>query len=287
MSFIRLLSPVLALAACAGPDRPPEPPRDPSLATLDRLLAKDREGGDLQGCLARIDRTGLCSDPGGPARAIDLRVALDVRYRQRWASDDDPPRSRSGGSYTTGRRRLDQTVDCVNTLYRSTGLRFQVAEVSSWDPEGARHNLHALLRRAQTDLPPDGRSLVVGITLWEERRVYSTAGGEIGLSQRGACVVPSWPRIENDCLILAHELGHLVGAKHVPGRQWIMGWAARPFHLPAADPIARLTATYGFHPRNVQAIRAHRRARYAPTGGLALSAACRERVRQIDRCWRL
>jgi hypothetical protein len=273
MSSPRVLATLaLVLAACAGPDRPPEPPpRDPSLATLDRLLATD-QGGDLQACLAEIDRRRLCVDPGPSARLLDLRLALDVRYTRHWPDAED---------------RLRQTMTCVNTLYRATGVQFHVSDATSWDPEGARHDLHALLRRVQTDLPPDGKSLVVGIALWDERRVYSSAGGEIGLSQLGACVVPSWPRIENDCLILAHELGHLVGAKHVPGKQWIMGWAARPFHLPAADPIARLTATYSFHPRNVQAIRAHRRARFAPMGGLLMSDDCRRRVRQIDRCWRL
>jgi hypothetical protein len=92
--------------------------------------------------------------------------------------------------------------------------------------------------------------------------------------------------VENDCLILAHELGHLVGARHFPGKDWIMGWAARPFHLPAADPIARVKALYRFDPRNLAVIRLHRQARVT-RHGLELPAGCAEKVEAIDRCWRL
>ena len=120
----------------------------------------------------------------------------------------------------------------------------------------------------------------------ERQQIFRQAGGEIGLSQAGACVVPSWPRIENDCVILAHELGHLIGARHVPGKQWIMGWSARPFHLPAQDPLARVIASYRFHPRNTAAIQAYRDAPLTPRG-LHPSLACREHLRQLDRCWGL
>ena len=53
----------------------------------------------------------------------------------------------------------------------------------------------------------------------------------------------------------------LGGARHVPGKPWLMGWAARPFYLPATDALARVTAVYRLHPVNVALIRAHRTAR--------------------------
>jgi hypothetical protein len=225
----------------------------------------------VKACLDQVDEKGLCLPRTGRERVFPLRLALDPRYAQHWPGWQD---------------RLGQTLGCVNRLYRGTGVAFHIAELKAWAPASSRHDLYALLDRIQSDFPPDLKSLLVGITVWDERRIYATAGGEIGLSQRAAAVVPSWPRVENDCLILAHELGHLVGARHVPGKQWIMGWAARPFHLPAADPIGRVVATYRFHPRNVEAIRAHRQARFTPNG-LALPPECRERIALLDRCWKL
>lgn len=267
------------LAGCSGPAPPPARPRqpNPTIRTLDRLIgtpAARRSTGDIEGdlerCLARAAARHSCVLPSD-VRTLSVRVALDDRYPERWPDWE---------------QRLSRTAACVNTLYRATGLQFDLDEVVHWTTGRQRHDLYGLLRRLQREVPFDGKSLVVGITVWDKRRVYSSAGGEIGLSQYAACVVPSWPRVENDCVILAHELGHLVGARHVPGKQWIMGWAARPFHLPAADPVARVTALYRFHPRNRTVIALHRRARFAREG-LRLPPSCHERLRAIDRCWRL
>jgi len=267
-----------ALASCGPPPAPERPRRpDPTIRTLDRLLVKegtasgDPSGGELQRCLARAEQEHACPLPDA-RRTLALRVALDARYPARWPGWES---------------RLSRTLACVNTIYTATGLQFEVADIVEWSPtDRERNDLYALLDRVQRELPDDRKSLVVGITVWDDRRVYAGSGGEIGLSQRAACVVPSWPRVENDCIILAHELGHLVGARHVPGKQWLMGWAARPFHLPAADPIARVTALYRFHPRNRAAAAMHRRARFGPHG-LRLPRSCRDQLRAIDRCWRL
>jgi hypothetical protein len=271
-----LLALLLPQQACSGGDPPPPrhpPRRDRSITTLDRLLTSPapRSGGstDPGPCMARAAAQAPC--PGErTAQTLKVRVALDPRYLTRW-----------------GKERLGKTIACVNRLYAPTGLRFMFSSVAAWDPGEQRHDLRTLLRRLQREHPPDDQSLVLGITVWDKRRVYSQAGGEIGLSQRGHCVVPSWPRVENDCVILAHELGHLVGARHVPGKEWIMGWAARPFHLPASDPMARVVATYRFHPRNVEVIRLHRAGGGYTPRGFRLAQGCRERVRAVDRCWRL
>jgi hypothetical protein len=221
--------------------------------------------------MARVDAARECVPVSGAKRSFRLRLALDPRYSRQWPAWE---------------QRLQQTFSCVNALYRGSGVDFLLHEIHSWDPGAERHDLRALLSRVQHDYPADLQSLVVGLAVWEERRIYARAGGEIGLSQAGACVVPSWPRIENDCLTLAHELAHLLGAEHVPGKSWIMAWSAQPYHLPVADPVARVLAVYRFHPRNLEAIRAHLRARYTPRG-LLLPDPCLRRLRAIDRCWGL
>jgi hypothetical protein len=266
----------LATQACSGEGQTEPRAGDPSLATLDRLLAKQEPApagarDDVAACLARLDASRECVPAPRARRALKLRLVLDEKYTTQWPSWE---------------RRLHTTMGCVNRLYRGTGIELVVHDIKTWDPGAERHDLYALLRRVQREHAPDLASLVVGIALWEERRIYARAGGEIGLSQGGACVLPAWPRVENDCLTMAHELGHLLGAEHVPGKQWIMAWSAQPFHLPVSDPVARVVATYRFHPRNLEVIRTHVFARFTASG-LALPEPCARRVRGIDRCWKL
>ncbi|MCC6749491.1 MAG: hypothetical protein IT371_17635 [Deltaproteobacteria bacterium] len=268
----------LVAAGCPGPP-PPEPPAplDPALAALDELAARSsqRPGRhaerNLEACLARVAREHSCAPTPGVQHRVGVRLALDPRYAAQWPG---------------WRARLASTFRCVNHLYRPTGIEWHVSSMLSFEPGAERHDLYALLARLQREFPPDRRALTLGITVWDERHVYRTSGGEIGLSQRGHCVVPSWPRVENDCIILAHELGHLIGAKHVPGKQWVMGWAATPFYLPASDPLARVVATYRFHPRNVAAIQAHQSARFT-ADGLTPTPACAARIAALDACWSL
>lgn len=267
----------LLLCACQTAEPPParrSPPReDPKVRALDRLLGRQSAAsrGQVQACVARaVDHTPGC-DAGPATRRLGLRVALDQRYSATW------PRWRG---------RLALTMRCVNALYRPTGLSWSIETLEPWDPGAQRHQLYRLLARIQREHPPDGRSVVLGVTVWDKRRIYATAGGEIGLSQRAACVVPSWPRVENDCLILAHELGHIAGAEHVPGQQWVMGWAARPVHLPVSDPVQRVLSRHAFHPRNAGVVALYRGARFTPRG-LRLGRACARRVQAVDRCWGL
>jgi len=263
---------------CGSAPPPPVQPSaaapDPVVGELDRLLARPAQvttPGGMAACLRQVERGALCPlEELPPWRVIPVRVALDPRYH-RWPA---------------WRERLARTIACVNTFYQPTGLQWRVREVFDWDPGAQRHELYGLLDRLQRELPYDGRSVRLGISVWEERRIFASSGGEIGLSQYESCVVPSWPRIENDCVILTHELGHLAGAVHVPGKHWIMGWAASPFHLPAGDPLARVTAVYRFHPRNRAALLLARGAQFTP-GGLALPEACAERLRQLDGCYGL
>jgi hypothetical protein len=277
-ALVLLLS-AASLLACATtrpePDPPPRPAgRNPAVQVLDQLIERVEHGAteiDAETCIRSLDQSGLCAESEQPpTRVVPFRIALDERYLE-WPEPWD---------------RLARTVACVNRFYRPTGIEWEVVDITPWDPGRYRHLLYPLLSKLQRDMPFDGRTLRLGITVWEERRIYSRGGSEIGLSQRDSCVVPSWPRVENDCVILAHELGHLIGAKHVPGKHWIMGWSASPFHLPAADPLERVAATYRFHPRNVATIKAYRSAAFT-RWGLRPTEACSRRITEIDRCFAL
>ena len=262
------------LLSCSPPPAERPGPKDPSFRALDRLLATnppppEQHPEGIEQCLNRARRSHPCRSR--EPRTLGIRVYLDPRY---------------ASQYPEWERRLARTIACVNTFYAPTGISWEPVTVEPWSPGAQRHDLYGLLDRLQREHPYDGKSLALGITVWEERRIYSKAGGEIGLSQHAACVVPSWPRVENDCLILAHELGHLVQARHVPGKHWVMGWAARPFHLPASDPVARVTATYRLHPRNITAIAMHRGTTFTPRG-LTLPRSCAYRLRAVDRCYGL
>lgn len=234
------------------------------------MLRRSSRDDDLPGCIERARRGSPCAAPRTP-RTFSVKVALDPRYQRQWPN---------------WRGRLRRTFACVNQLYGKTAARWRISTIVPWDPKEHRHQLYPLLHRLRHEVPADPGTLRLGISVWEERRIYRMAGGEIGLSQAGACVVPSWPRVENDCVILAHELGHLVGARHVPGKRWVMGWSAHPFHLPAADPLARVVATYRFHPRNVLGIGAYATAPVT-SGGVAPRPACRAMLARVDRCYGL
>ncbi len=279
------LAATFALVACCAPGPPARPPSaagpaaDPSLQVLDRLASPGEGRGPpaaapahLAACLhqARRQTAASCATEADRPRTVPLQVLLDPRYQARpgW------------------QQRLAGTLACVDLLYQEVGLQWEVQTVTPWDPGDQRNDLHGLLARVRAAPAAGPPQLRVGIAVWEARRIFATAGGEVGLSQGDSCVVPSWPRMENDCLILAHELGHLLGARHVPGRHWIMGWAARPFHLPAEDPVARVRATYRWHPRNREVLALHRRARFGRRGA-RLPAGCRRRVEALDRCWGL
>ena len=270
--LLLLLSAVLS--ACPA-EQPPEQRPDPSVAVLDRLVEQNESSGavSLDDCLARARRS-TCFVPAENRRSFPLRIAIDPRYTEHWPA---------------WKERLLTTLGCVNQLYRDVGTSWTLESAEPWNPGEQRHNLRALLLRIQRDYPADLRSIVVGISVWDERRIYSQAGGEIGISQHAACVIPSWPRLENDCLTLAHELGHIMGARHVParaGKSYIMAWSGHTFHLPAGDAVARVMATHRFDPRNIDVMRLYHRARFTPLG-LKLPGDCSARVDAVDRCFAL
>ena len=227
-------------------------------------------------CVTALKRASACpkaSSAAGPDRVVAVRLLLDSRYPKRWQNFKD---------------RLVDTFQCVNKLYEGHGLQWTFGRIEFWDPGATRHDLRALLDRIGRQYPADDESLVVGITVWEKEKVYSKIGGEIGLSRpkRGIGVVPAWPRVENDCMTLAHELGHIAGAMHVPGKRSLMHWSGSLFYLPAKNPTARVTGFYRIHPRNREALRVYASSPLTKYG-FAPSRVCQAYLVGVDRCWGL
>ena len=289
VNMLGKLLPVVLLLSC-GPPPPAQPPatrQAPEVKVLEGMLerleqreqrgessGRGRTGGEsIQACLdrARLETSEQCKLDARSERTYQVRVALDKAYQRSWPDWE---------------QRFFGTFACLNQIYRSTGTRFELEAVVDWEPGAQRNNLDALLDRVQAEVPANKDVLRLGVVVWSERRVQSQVGGEIGLSQAGACVVPAWPRVENDCITLAHELGHLVGARHVPGKNWIMSWKGHTYRLPVSDPLARVVANHRLHPRNKEGIRVHHKA----TGtrhGLALDRGCALRLARVDSCWAL
>ena len=245
---------------------------------LRRLETREKQGTaqdaqSIKACLAQAHQATEphCAMDLASRRTYKVRVALDKRYQHSWPEWE---------------QRFFGMFECVNQIYSSTGTSFELEAVLDWDPGAQRNDLDALLTRVQKEVPATDKVLRLGVVVWSERRVQSQVGGEIGLSQAGACVVPAWPRVENDCLTLAHELGHLVGARHVPGKNWIMAWKGHTYRLPVSDPLARVVANHRLHPRNKEGIRIHHQAKGTPRG-LHLDRGCAMRLDQVDRCWAL
>ena len=244
---------------------------------LQRLEQQSHEEGDgrepLQVCLARAhqETADLCQVDPASTRTYQVRAALDRRYQETWPEWEE---------------RFFGTIECVNKIYSPTGARFELEAVVEWDPGAQRNNLDALLDRVRAEVPASAEVLRLGVVVWSKKRAQFSVGGEIGLAGAGACVVPSWPRVENDCITLAHELGHLVGARHVPGKNWIMAWKGHTYRLPVSDPLARVVKNHKLHPRNQEGIRVHHQARGTPNG-LHLNPGCEERLAKVDACWRL
>lgn len=261
----------LFLAGCSAPPPPdPEPKRSNVLKILDGVAERREDPRARARCLQQARTSSRCPPNSNPRRILPLRIVLDRRYTARGLG---------------WKKRLQRTVGCANALF-PPGLGFSLQRIEPWDPGADRRSLLALFGRLKREHPADGAALVVGFTVLDRGQVFGRTGDAIGLSKGVSTVVTSWPLEENDCAILAHELAHLVGAKHVRGKQWLMNRTGRPFHLPSDGAKWRVLSRYRFHPRNIEVMLLYAGSRITPRG-LMLRRSCINLRKGIDRCWAL
>lgn len=258
----------LALSGCQSTEEfPEEKERDRTLDALNSLLKSPRQSpSNARNCLNSVPNTCF---PPTRINPIPLRIALDPAYIK---------------GHHNWKKRLNQTMQCVNRFFRDASIEWKIVDIQPWDPQNDQEKLYSLLSRLQREIPAQD-AVRLGIIRWDQSTSLKRRSGEIGLAQGNSCIVPSWPQVRNDCLILAHELGHVLGAKHLPGKQWIMSPAAHPFRLPQnKDSLLQLTKEFRFHPANRTIIEAHASAKITATHILP-TAACRKRIRRIRFCY--
>jgi len=279
---VRLLCLTLAatLAGCATTEEP-EPRSAPrkqaapaGLRALDKLLneggvSKQSPAERQKQCLAKVARSQLCPRPAGQTRTLYLRLVLDERFAQQVPGWE---------------QRLDKTLACVNRFFVPAGLRWQVASVEGWEPQPRRGDIRQDRARLARLRPPDLKSMVVGVVVWPAHKVKPRKGSRrLASCQSGTCAFVAWPRMETDCLTWAKNLARQVGAKLMPGRRWLVSVKYLRF-LGLRGQANLLHQHYRLHPRNLEALKLARAARYTPQG-LKLPRDCYDRLRTLDRCY--
>jgi hypothetical protein len=267
---ICVLTAFLVPAGC-GSDTPASR-SDPTVTLLRRMTDNGPAGReDVRTCLAGLaDERCTATD----RRDLPLRLAVDRRFVEGHAEPS---------------KRIRDTVACVNSLFRETGIQWSITAVFTWSPDvpgpGQIHTDNGrLMQDLQRQYPDDGRSVVVGWAQLDERSVFR---GETSAESEGNWIlVGSTPRPENDCLGLANMLGRYLGGTPVPAPgSWVIRRFRARSHIPTDDLQTKVMSMWRFHPQNVEVIRAHGRGRIKP-GGMVLSAGCRKRISGIRSCWR-
>ncbi len=131
-----------------------------------------------------------------PQRELRVVIAVDEAWRKTY----------SAGAEARARQLL---VD-ANSILEPTGIHLSVADYRSWSSEGNSGSMSQLLGHLDDTVPAMPGQLVIGLTTRQVSRVDGLAHvGHIHLLARSH---PGQPQF--DSLVVAHEIGHLLGADH-------------------------------------------------------------------------
>ena len=151
--------------------------------------------------------------PAIPARAVpcdgyrlDLETLPQRELRVVIAVDEAWQQTYSAGAEARARQLL---VD-ANSILELAGIGLSVADYRSWSSEGKGGSMSQLLAHLDDTVPAIAGQLVIGLTGRQVSRVDGLAHvGHIHLLVRPH---PGKPQL--DSLVVAHEIGHLLGADH-------------------------------------------------------------------------
>ena len=131
-----------------------------------------------------------------PTRSVEVVLATDEAWQQTY----------SAGAEARARQLL---VD-ANSILEPAGIALSIAEYRSWSTEGNGGSMSQLLGHLDDTVPATPGQLVIGLTARQVSRVDGLAHvGHIHLLARSH---PGEPQL--DSLVVAHEIGHLLGADH-------------------------------------------------------------------------
>ncbi len=131
-----------------------------------------------------------------PPRSVEVVLATDEAWQQ---------------TYRTGAEaRARQLLVDANSILEPTGIRLSLAGYRIWSSEGSGGSMSQLLGHLDDTVPAMPGQLVIGLTTRQVSRVDGLAHvGHIHLLARPH---PGEPQL--DGLVVAHEIGHLLGADH-------------------------------------------------------------------------
>ncbi len=131
-----------------------------------------------------------------PQRELPVVIAVDEAWRETYGEGAEA--------------RASQLLVDANSILEPTGIHLSVAEYRNWSSEGNSGSMSQLLGHLDDTVPAMPGQLVIGLTTRQVSRVDGLAHiGHIHLLARSH---PGQPQF--DSLVVAHEIGHLLGADH-------------------------------------------------------------------------
>ncbi len=148
-----------------------------------------------------------------PARAVSCHAEpVTAAAASRWdipvvVATDDAWQEAYGGE---GERAADRVIDDVNDILQPTGVNLAIAGHVGWAGSGANESMAEMLEQLEDSSPAQPGRLVIGLTGRQLSRVDGVA--RVGESHLVARLHQNRPR--SDGPVVAHEVGHVLGAEH-------------------------------------------------------------------------
>lgn len=106
--------------------------------------------------------------------------------------------------------RARQLITEADRILESSGIDLRMTDYGTWATRGAEHSMSEMLKGLESAVPAQPGELVLGLTGRQISRVDGIAHvRHVHLVARRH---PDRPQY--DALVLAHEIGHLLGAEH-------------------------------------------------------------------------
>ncbi len=131
-----------------------------------------------------------------PERELQIVVATDEAWRQTYGNE--------------AQARARQLLADTNHILEPAGLVLSVASFQSWSSVDHDQSMSRMLAHLDDTVPAEPGQLVIGLTGRQISRVDGIA--HVDHIHLVARLHPGKPQL--DGLVVAHEIGHLLGAKH-------------------------------------------------------------------------